>query len=75
MTTDFLTATEIERVIMESLKAAGADGLTDDEMSRACTLVEQMALKAATFSLWQEKELTVGYDRHEDVLRWYAVEK
>lgn len=74
MTQPILTQDDLERVIMETAKHAGPEGMTQVEFSRACEQLEEMAVHAALFTAWATHKLGVGYDRETDQLLWWAVE-
>lgn len=65
-----LTERDIERAIIEMVTNAKEDGLTDPEMAEGIKKLEQIAIHAALFELWNERQLLVGYDRHRDALTW-----
>lgn len=72
--TKMLSDAETERLIEEIVKAA-PDGISEDEVGKACGEFYEMAMLAELVKLWRDGSMRVGWNIDGGEITWAMTER
>lgn len=64
---------EVMRMLIQAMEHAGEEGMTAPEVEKFYDLMSEAGTLALLLDMWRAGAVTVGYDREEDMLRWFPV--
>jgi hypothetical protein len=64
-----LSRDEIKRLLTEITKAAGPEGLTEDQMLKAVDQLRHLRLNATMIEMWDDRMVTLAWDVARQQLR------